>query len=71
MKSKTATNQIIITALTILLPIVNLFAQEDFTDDTDDITPAAPIDNYVLVAFVLAIVLALYFKQTRQLTTNK
>ncbi|MFN3908170.1 MAG: hypothetical protein ACK4JX_03985 [Flavobacterium sp.] len=71
MKNKTVTNKIIITVLTILLPLTNLFANEDFPDDTDDLTPPAPIDNYILVALVLAVVLAYYYKQTKQLTTNK
>lgn len=48
-----------------LMPFLTAIAQEDeFEDDVQDV-PAAPIDNYILIAIALAIYIAYQFLKTQ------
>jgi amino acid permease len=41
-------------------------AQEEFADDVQDLAPAAPIDNYIMIAILLAIYFAYHFLKKQQ-----
>ena len=55
--------------LLLLLPFL-VVAQEDFEPDTDDITPATPIDDYIILALVLAIYFAYRFIKLKNIQNN-
>lgn len=55
--------------LLLLLPFLAV-AQEDFEPDTDDITPATPIDDYIILALVLAIYFAYRFIKLKNIQNN-
>jgi Sec-independent protein secretion pathway component TatC len=56
--------------LFLLFPFLAM-AQEEFSDDTDDITPAASIDNYIPLVLVLVIYFAYhFFKPYRSIKTK-
>ena len=54
----------------ILLPLCSALADEEFPDDTDDLTPPAPIDDYVLVVLVAAIAVTFWFFKNQQKKHN-
>jgi amino acid permease len=58
--------QKIISLLLILMPSLAVMAQEEFADDVQDLAPAAPIDNYILIAIVIAIYIAYQFLNKQQ-----
>lgn len=64
-----ATRNMACTFLMFLLPVATAMANADdpFDDDTTDV---APIDDYVLIALVVAIILAffIYAKQNKKQT---
>jgi len=43
-----------------------VYAQEDFTPDTEDVAPAAPINNWVLPMFILAVGIGFYLLRKQQ-----
>ena len=45
-------------------------AQEEFSDDTNDITPVASIDNYIPLVLVLVIYFAYRFFQNKMKQLN-
>lgn len=45
----------------ILLPLCSALADEGFDDDIDDVTPPAPIDDYILVVLLSAIAVTFWF----------
>ncbi len=54
------------TLVFIVIPMVNAFANEDdpFDEDVDDVTPQAPIDDYIVLALLIAVIIAFrYFKK--------
>ncbi|MBQ0908982.1 hypothetical protein KBJ98_09740 [Flavobacterium sp. F-328] len=54
------------TAALLICPAYTLLAQEEFPEDVQDV-PAAPIDNLIVMALVLAVCFAFYFiKKTNQ-----
>jgi amino acid permease len=55
-----------------VLPFLAAVAQEDeFQDDVQDVqAPAAPIDNYILIAVVIAIYLSYRFIKTQQINNK-
>ena len=55
--------------LLLLLPFL-VVAQEDFEPDTDDITPATPIDDYIILALLLAIYFAYRFIKLKNIQNN-
>lgn len=55
--------------LLLLLPFLAV-AQEDFEPDTDDITPATPIDDYIILALVLAIYFTYRFIKLKNIQNN-
>lgn len=61
----------IYTFIMVIMPISTVLADEEFLDDVDDITPSTPVDHYLLLAIMAALILAFYYKQTKQLATNK
>lgn len=57
---------IIATAALLICPAYTLLAQEEFPEDVQDV-PAAPIDNLIVMALVLAVCFAFYLiKKTNQ-----
>jgi hypothetical protein len=46
-------------------------AQEGFSGDTNDITPAAPIDDYVWLMLVVAIYVAFQFFKQKQIINSE
>ncbi len=54
-----------------LLPLFQAFANEDdsFEDDTVDVVPAAPINDFVIPLLVVAIGVGLFFLQ-KQIKAN-
>jgi hypothetical protein len=50
----------VITAVLFICPTYTLLAQEEFPEDVQDV-PAAPIDNLIVLALVLAVCFAFYF----------
>lgn len=62
MTPKTSTSRLPIgySILLVLLPFLTI-AQESFQDNTDDVTPAAPIDDFVPLALLLVIYFAYRF----------
>lgn len=44
----------------VMLPFLAI-AQDPFADDTNDITPAAPIDDYVFIALAVGVFYAYRF----------
>lgn len=56
------------TLIFLLLPIFSAIAQDDaFDDDVQDVqVPAAPIDQYMLIAVVIAIYISYQFLKTQQ-----
>ncbi len=59
-KTSTSRLQIGYSILLLLLPFLAM-AQEAFPDNTDDVTPAAPIDDYAPLALLLGIYFAYRF----------
>jgi hypothetical protein len=55
--------------LFLVLPFLAI-AQEEFPDDTDDLTPAAPIEDYVPLALLLGIYFAYLFLKARITKSN-
>lgn len=49
-----------ILAILLLFPFQTLLAEEEFPDDVQDV-PAAPIDNFIIIAIVIALAFAFYF----------
>jgi hypothetical protein len=68
--NKVKLNQIIVAGLLLILPAVSAFAQDDFDDDVDDLTPPAPIDDYVWLMLVVAIYVAFRFFKQKQITNS-
>jgi predicted secreted protein len=73
--SKTTRNTIFIKSYSIilflLLPIVAM-AQSDFwEDDTDDVAPAAPIDDYIPVLMLVGFYFAYRFYKKQGLLNRK
>jgi amino acid permease len=56
--------QKIISLLLILMPSLAVVAQDEFADDVQDL--GAPIDNYILIAIVIAIYIAYQFLNKQQ-----
>lgn len=69
---KNIQNKIRITFLITLISVTTAFADDDpgFGYDGDPGTPAAPIENYIVLLFILAIVLGFYVVQ-KSFTPNK
>jgi hypothetical protein len=55
--------------LLLLFPFLAM-AQEIFPDNTDDVTPAAPIDDYAPLALLLGIYFAYRFLQNKMKQLN-
>jgi hypothetical protein len=55
--------------LLLLLPFLAV-AQEDFDPDTDDITPATPIDDYIILALLLVIYYTYRFIKLKNIQKN-
>lgn len=54
------------TAALLICPAYTLLAQEEFPEDVQDV-PAAPIDNLIVLALILAVCFAFYFiKKAKQ-----
>jgi len=55
-----------------LLPFFTAMANDGdpFDDDTDDITPPAPIDDYIWLMLVVAIYVAFQFFKQKQITNS-
>jgi amino acid permease len=63
--------QKILTVAFVIVPFFTAMAQENFGDDVDDITPAAPIDDYVWLMLVVAIYLAFRFFKQKQIINSE
>jgi hypothetical protein len=59
----------ILLLLLLLLPFLAV-AQEDFDPDTDDITPATPIDDYIILALLLVIYYTYRFIKLKNIQKN-
>ena len=71
MKSKNTTSRLQkgYCILFLALPFLAI-AQDDFIDDTDDLTVPVPIDNYILVALLLGVYFAYRFLQNKMKQLN-
>jgi hypothetical protein len=56
--------------LFLALPFFAMASGDLFPDDTNDVTPVAPIDNYVLLALMLGIFFAYRFLQNKMKQLN-
>ena len=56
--------------LFLVLPFLAMASGDLFPDDTNDVTPVAPIDNYVLLALMLGIFFAYRFLQNKMKQLN-
>lgn len=66
-KTNTSSQQKRLSIIFIMLPFL-ASAQDSFFDNTNDTTPAAPIDGYLLLMVLLGICVAyLFFKKQNQL----
>ena len=54
-----------------IVPFFTTMAQEGFGEDTDDITPVAPIDDYVWLMLVFAIYVAFRFFKQNQIINSE
>lgn len=54
----------------VMLPFLAI-AQDPFADDTNDITPAAPIDDYVFIALAVGVFYAYRFFKTQHISKSK
>lgn len=73
-KLKARVNTTVYTLFFILMPLVSAFANEDdpFDEDVDDVTPQAPIDDYITLALLIAVIIAFrYFKKQQLSLQNK
>ena len=61
---------IVITAVLFICPAFTLLAQEEFPEDVQDV-PAAPIDNLIVIALILAVCFAFYFLKNAKNTNSK
>ncbi len=57
--------------LFLVLPFLAMASGDLFPDDTNDVTPVAPIDNYVLLALLLGIYFACRFFKTQYAIKTK
>ena len=68
-KTSSSKLQIGYSILLLLLPFLAM-AQEVFPDNTDDVTPPAPIDDYAPLALLLGIYYAYRFLQNKMKQLN-
>ena len=61
----------ILTVAFVIVPFFTAMAQEGFDDNTDDITPAAPIDDYLWLMLVVAIYVAFRFFKQNQIINSE
>jgi amino acid permease len=62
----------ILTVAFVIVPFFTAMAQEGFGEDTDDITPVLPIDDYVWLMLVFAIYVAFrFFKQDQIINSEQ
>jgi len=71
MKKKIIFQKTILTVAFVVVPFFTAIAQETFPDDTDDLTPAAPIDDYIWLMLVVAIYLAFRFFKQKQIINSE
>lgn len=56
--------------IVVAAPLGSAFANEEFPEDTGDLTPVAPINDYILAAVAVAIFLAMYYTNKKIQTKN-
>ena len=66
---KKQTLSILLSLSALLVPFVSALAQEEFPEDVQDV-PAAPINDWIPLLFLLAIAVAFYFFK-KQHNSNK
>lgn len=67
---KKQTLSILLSLSALLFPFLTALAQEDFPEDVQDV-PAAPINDWIPLALILAVVVAFYFFKKHHNTNNK
>jgi hypothetical protein len=70
LKISTTTLQKCFSIFFVMLPFFAI-AQDSFDDDTDDITPAVPIDDYIFIVLAIGVYLAYRIFKTQIHNTTK